>query len=169
MKEEAALLSALDELTDESIAAKLDVGLRTLGEWKSHPDFKARVDLHISELRARVRRRGIAIVENRVAHLQRRHDLMNEVIVERGKSREMQGVPGGATGLMVHNVKAVGSGENAERIDLYEVDTALLKELREHERQAAQELGQWQDKIDHTTGGKPFIVKILNGVSMDEL
>lgn len=148
VKEDAALLVAVDELTDDAIVANLGIGKRTLGDWKAHPDFKARVDSHISEFRARVRRRGIAIVENRVAHLQRRHDKLNQVIIERGQSLEMQEIPGGKTGLLVHNVKSVGYGENSERVDLYEVDTGLLQELRQHEKQAAQELGQWAEKHD---------------------
>lgn len=150
VKEEAALLSAMDELTDPQIAERLNIGLRTLGGWKANTEFKARVDEHIAEFRARVRRRGIAIVENRIAHLQRRHDLMNQVIIDRSHDPKMEEVPGGRTGLMVHNVKSVGAGENAERVDLYEVDAALLKELREHERQVAQELGQWTEKKEHS-------------------
>lgn len=138
----------MDELTDKQIAEQLEIGLRTLGDWKANVEFRARVTSHIDEFRVRVRRRGIAIVENRVSHLQRRHDLMNQVIAQRAADPDMANVPGGPTGLMVHNVKSVGAGEFAERIDLYEVDTAILKELREHERQAAQELGQWLERSE---------------------
>lgn len=162
-KEDAALLVSMDELIDEDIASKLDIGLRTLGGWKTAPEFKSRVDEYISEFRARVRRRGIAIIENRVAHLQRRHDLMNRIICERGASEEMRSVPGGTTGLIVHNVKSIGSGPDAERVDLYEVDAPLLKELREHEKQAAQELGQWADKVDHSgTVEKRVVISLEN-------
>lgn len=57
-------------------------------------------------------------------------------------------VPGGNTGLLVHNVKSIGAGVTAERVDLYEFDAALVKELREHERQIAEELGQWKQEWD---------------------
>lgn len=168
-REKAALLLSEDELTDEEIAEQVDIVRSTLSEWKLRKEFSARVQENIDEIRRRIRSRGIAIIENRVRHLQRRHDLMNQVIAERGDSPEMQAVPGGRTGLLVHNVKAIGSGENAERVDLYEVDTGLLKELREHEQQAAKELGQWAEKHDMTSGGEPFAIKILKGVSMDEI
>lgn len=39
----------------------------------------------------------------------------------------------------------------------YELDTGLLKELREHEKQAAQELGQWTERKDITSGDKPLV------------
>lgn len=56
---------------------------------------------------------------------------------------------GGKTGLIVHNVKGVGKGDDFQLIDLYEVDTGLLREMREHEKQAAQELGDWTERVQH--------------------
>ncbi len=147
-KEEAALLLAIDELTDEAIIEKLDIARTSLYEWKKNEEFRSRIDVHIAEFRARVRRRGIAIIENRVSHLQRRHDLLNQIIRERGRSPEMAIVPGGTTGLIVHQVKGVGKGEDFQIIDEYVLDASLLRELREHEKQAAQELGQWTEKQD---------------------
>jgi hypothetical protein len=44
-------------------------------------------------------------------------------------------------------------------VEEYEVDTGLLKELREHEKQAAQELGQWSDKARAEQG--PIDVKVV--------
>jgi hypothetical protein len=44
-------------------------------------------------------------------------------------------------------------------VDEYAVDGVLLKELREHEKQAAQELGQWSDKAKVEQG--PIDVKVV--------
>jgi len=52
-------------------------------------------------------------------------------------------VPGGSTGLLVCQYQ--GKSENA----VYRVDPGLiglLAELRAHEKQAAEELGQWSEK-----------------------
>ncbi len=49
---------------------------------------------------------------------------------------EFNRVPGGATGLIVRKLKKEGTE--------YELDTGLLSEFREHEKQIAIELGQWQ-------------------------
>jgi hypothetical protein len=163
VREEAALLVAFDELSNDQIAEKLQIARRSLTDWKNVPEFRARVDDHIAEFRARVRRRGIAIIENRVWHLQRRHDLMNQIIRERSESPEMQDVPGGKTGLIVHQVRGIGKGEDFERIGEYVLDAALLRELREHEKQAAQELGQWADKVDHSgTIEKRVVISLEN-------
>lgn len=168
-QEAAALLLADDKLSDELIADEVKVDRRTLARWKKIDAFAARVDELLGEIRTSIRQRGISIVENRVRALQDRWDRMKRVIEERGASAEMQSVPGGSTGLLVHNVKSIGGGENAERVDLYEFDAALLKEMREHEKQAAQELGQWTENHDLKSDGKAIAVKVLSGVSMNEL
>lgn len=146
LSEEAAKDLSLGELSDEAIAEKAGVSRRTLATWKLHPEFATRVAEILDAFRARIRRRGIAILERRVDALDDRWRRMQRVIEERGADPKMVDVPGGATGLIVHNVKGVGKGDDFRLIDLYEVDTGLLKELREHEKQAAQELGQWVEK-----------------------
>lgn len=163
-REEAALLLAKDELTDLQIAERLEIGQRTLVTWKLRPEFRQRIDDIQTEIRDRIRRHGIAVVENRVAALGDRLRRMQQVIVERGASPEMENVPGGRTGLLVRDFK--GTGEDKESV--YYVDTALLREMREHEKQAAQELGQWTEKSE-TNGGLTLYTKTLKGVSLDEL
>lgn len=71
---------------------------------------------------------------------------MKQVIDERAIDPEMMKAAGGSTGLLVRKLKQIGSGENAELVEEFEVDTGLLKEMREHEKQAAQELGQWVER-----------------------
>jgi hypothetical protein len=73
------------------------------------------------------------------------------------KDPDVAGHPGGDTGLVVRQVKMIGSGAAAQLVEEYPVDVALLRaeldvmrELREHEKQAAQELGQWVDKVAPT-------------------
>lgn len=154
--EDAARLVAEDIETDEQIAAALEINRRTLTRWKAHPDFSARVQQHIEAFREATLRRGIADRVKRVAALHDRWKRMQRVIAERAEDGTHGDVAGWTTGLLVHTVKGVGRGEDFQLVDLFEVDTGLLRELREHEKQAAQELGQWTEKHDHTTAGKPF-------------
>jgi len=51
---------------------------------------------------------------------------------------------------MCHQVKGIGRGEDFEVVHIYAVDGTLLREIREIEKQAAQELGQWSEKHEHT-------------------
>jgi hypothetical protein len=60
------------------------------------------------------------------------------------RAADMADVPGGASGLLVRQYKQIGK----VKVEEYAVDTGLLRELRAHERQAAQELGQWMEKSD---------------------
>jgi hypothetical protein len=161
----AALLVAEDLRTDAAIAAEAGISDRQLRTWKAHPDFAARVDQVRAELRAAVLAEGIASRQNRVDALNERWRRMQRVIDAR--AIEHADVPGGDTGLLVRQIKLVKiysttsspddvddpddtdvliSAKMNAQVAEYAVDTGLLKELREHEKQAAQELGQWTEK-----------------------
>lgn len=45
----------------------------------------------------------------------------------------------------------------------YSIDTGLLRELREHEKQAAQELGQWKEKREETETRR-IVVRTITAV-----
>ncbi len=144
----AAQLVAEDRLTNEEIAEECCVARRTIDRWKTHPDFLARVDELIEAFRRTSERVAIAQRGRRVAALNDRWHRMRRVIEERAASEDMQGIPGGETGLLVHQVKGIGRGENFQVVHEYVVDDGLLGELRAHERQAAQELDQWTERHD---------------------
>lgn len=164
-REEAAQRLAEGELRDIEIAEKAGVHRATLWRWQQHPDFQARIEEHRGVFRAEVRRRGLADRERRIKALNDRWTRLQRLIEARADDPLMCDVPGGDTGLLVRTVKirARGEGETETTIEA-ELDSALLKELREHEKQAAQELGQWveQSKVEQT-------VKAYVSVSPDEM
>ena len=145
-KNEAAQLLAEDVLTDDEIGEKVGVSRRTLYTWRQHPEFVAKIAEHVKHLGDVSRRVAIANRNRRVRWLNDRVERMHSVIRDRAADPLMQDVPGGKTGLMVRTMKGVGAGPAAQVVEEYAVDTGLLKELREHEKQAAQELGQWVEK-----------------------
>ena len=61
----------------------------------------------------------------------------------------------------MRTLKQLGRGDEAETVEEFRVDTGLLKELRETEKQAAQELGQWAEKHE-VTGEVTLIMQRLN-------
>jgi predicted phage terminase large subunit-like protein len=128
--ERAALLVSQDELPDKAIAAEVGVNESTLERWKRFPEFRDRVQEHRDLWREQIKAKGIAERQNRIDALNERWNLMREVIDGRAEDSRMQHVAGGRTGLLVHTVKGVGRGEDFQLIDLYEVDTGLLNELR---------------------------------------
>src|SRR5450432_4499871 len=79
----------------------------------------------------------------RVQALQDRWDRLRRVITERAAAPEFADVPGGSTGLLC----VTYVGKDADR-PVYRVDTAILAELRAHERQAAEELEKWKTRTE---------------------
>lgn len=153
----AAQLLADGNLTDAEIAEQVGVDRTTVWRWKQDPEFAEVIEGHLEVFRQEVRRRGLASRERRIKALNDRWNRLQRVIEERADDPRHAHVPGWKTGLMVHDVKNVGGGENATMVDLYEVDTGLLKELREHEKQAAQELGQWTEKHEVEQTVKAYV------------
>lgn len=142
-KERAAELVAEEELTYDEIAHALGVGTATVRRWAAHADFRARVKRRSEEIGDAATRYAIARRLRRIKGYDDRRERMLRLIAERAAAHT--DAPGGSTGLLVRTVKVVGGGENAERVEEYELDAALLRELRELEKQAAIEAGQWQE------------------------
>lgn len=153
-----AAMLADDSLTDEQIAKEIGIDRSTVARWKKQPVFAAKVNEIIDELEKAIIRDGIAQRRVRLSALNQRQKLMMRVIEERAKDSSMKLVPGGTTGLLVRDVKGVGSKDDFKMVEVFSVDTGLLRELREHEKQAAQEIGQWVEKIAPTSpdGTEPF-------------
>jgi len=167
-RERAAHLVAEDKLSDELIAAEVGVKRLTIARWKTQESFKNRVAEIVEEVRAALTARNILNREKRLASLEERQRLMTEVIRQRAVN--LKDVPGGGnTGLLVRQVKGIGKGEDFQVVEEYAVDTGLLRELREHEKQAAIELGEWTEKQDVTSGGArlTFTLKLDNAGSFE--
>ena len=154
----AAQMVAMGELSFEQIAAKVGVHRQTIYNWRQVPEFTARINSLVEEHRQSISRRAISIVERRIERLNRDWLKLQQVIEERGASAEMADVPGGTTGLIAHDVKGVGKGCDFQLIDTYKVDAPLLRELREAEKQAAIELGQWAIKGDPSDSDEALTV-----------
>lgn len=150
-KQLAAQLIAEASLTFQQIAKQANVTYGTIYAWRKEPDFNDLVLQLKGDIRGQICNIGICVKENRLRALDARWRLLQRVIEERAESEIMQTAPGGKTGLMVHTVKGLGSGPTFERVDLFTVDTGLLAELRDHEKQAAIEMGQWEEvKVEKT-------------------
>ena len=143
---DAAELLADGRHSQEEVAERVGVSRSTVRRWLKDPDFAAKVDEHVEEYAKEVRRKWIASQMRRVAAQHDRWMRMQRVIEARADDPDMEKVPGGTTGLITRDWKTVGSGESAQIMPVYSVDTGLLRELREHEKLAAQELGQWEER-----------------------
>jgi hypothetical protein len=146
--ERAAELIADGRLTNRKIMAQLGVSKPTLWRWSKHPEFIDRVNSIVDEIREEALRLGIAVRERRIAALNDRHRRMSELIDARASDPAMADVPGGTTGLLVRVAKVIVRGGDSQVVETFAFDAALVRELRRHEKQMAQELGQWNQNPD---------------------
>jgi len=135
-------LIAADFLTLQEIAENVGVKYHTLVKWTEQPTFRARLAVKRKEIADRVLERGVASKVERIKKQNERWDKLHQIIQERAQDPIMQSVPGGSTGLLSHDQKGIGSGMAATIVDVFEVDTGLLSEIRAHEDQVAESLGQ---------------------------
>jgi hypothetical protein len=155
--ETAAALIAEGELEHVQICKQIGVCTRTLRRWKQEPEFLARVDAILEAYRAEIRCRSIAVVERRVEALIKRWERLNQIIADRAADPAMEHVPGGKTGLLVRRAVYGVYGDKTTRFEYYLLDVSLLRELREHEKQVAIELGQWGLKAGPVQVTKAYI------------
>lgn len=173
--ERAVPLVAEDKLSDEEIAAELEITRQWLDKWKRDPQFQERVAAYREEVRAALVAKGIRDKENRLRDLQMLRDAHVGTIEARKRDERLRGVPGAEHGLIVAEPVIVRVFEHApvrlgdptdpddeivvidDRDYLapakrsvmdykYTSDTATAKELRETLKQAAIEMGEWNEK-----------------------
>ncbi|HLJ66616.1 MAG TPA: phBC6A51 family helix-turn-helix protein [Chloroflexota bacterium] len=112
-QEQAAVLVAEDELSDEAIAERVGVSRMTLHRWKRDAAFQRRVTEIVASFGLSLQRFAIARKDKRMAAYQNRWDRMKRLMEARAADPSMEGVPGGKTGLIVRRVKRVGPASDA--------------------------------------------------------
>lgn len=148
-------LVAADVLTDQEIARELGIGKTTLERWKLNAEFAEAVFEARKQAAEELRKKGIALKQNRIDGYVTRWNLLEQIRVERGKQYEedFPDAPGGSTGLILRDIKLVKVVKENDRPDYQEYDvfgedTAMLSEFRNLEKQTAQELGEWTEKSE---------------------
>lgn len=142
-RNKAVDLVAADIMPMVKVAEECGVRPRTFARWLEEPNFRVKVEIKRKAIAQRVLDRGVAVKVNRIRCANDRWDAMHRVIAARAIAPENAAAPGGTTGLLCHTLKGIGSGNAAQVVDEWEVDTGLLAEIRSHEEQVSKELGQW--------------------------
>jgi phage terminase small subunit len=160
--------SANGNATEAARIAGYRGSAKTLGAIGDQNLEKLGIKSAIEAHRAKIEQTGIAHLQSRVDGYNERRNLLLQIVRERSQHEDYRDTPGGKTGLLVHTVKQIGGGLTAERVDEFAVDTGLLKELRELEKQAAQDLGQWSEKRE-VTGKNGGPIQIMPRVDLSQL
>jgi len=145
-KEEAAMLIAVGELTNDEISERLDIGIATLYRWKTYQEFKDRVKELKDAIRKEIMDTSIGDIVQRIRRANKRWMAIDKLIAARGSSLECKNAPGGDTGLLTYDMKVIGTGPMQQTVEVFTFDAALLREERELQKYVSQELGQWTEK-----------------------
>ena len=142
--EAACVLLAEDRLKDYAIANEVGVTSSTISAWKKKAEFQSRIMWYRGEAARHIYSVGLGQKENRVAALAERWRRMHSLIEARARAygADPKAI-GGNTGLIVKIEKVDPKGG---KVISYEFDAALDRALRDTEKQAAIELGQWTEK-----------------------
>ena len=132
---------------------------KSLGTWSSRYDWQARAvayDVAIEaekELeRKAVFAAGLALDYERTRKLLRLADFLEDQIYEQGEPNPLTGYQP-YHNVWVPDVKSIGSGEFAERVDIERFNAPLLAEYRATLDDIAREVGGRIKKADVTSGG----------------
>jgi hypothetical protein len=158
----AAQLVAAGELDDQDIAIKVGIGRTTLYRWRKLDKFNAKIEAYRQAIHESLMHRAISSVEQRINRNNRDWLKLQEVIRQRADDPEVRKAAGGSTGLLVRIEKSIGSGDSTKIVEEFAVDTATLKALLDLEKQAAIEIGQWNEKTTTDIKGGPLLITYVN-------
>lgn len=160
-KHRAAIHLAEGLLSERQIARELNMSRSTLHEWKQEPDFmdvqaeyehiirSESLDLAIANKAERMRvlnmlhEKGVQIIQQRAEWYA--NELAEGDSAVNATRRVFGDVtpPWAATGMLVRNETVNATGMKTVN---WTYDNALAKDLRDTDKQAAQEMGQWDEK-----------------------
>jgi hypothetical protein len=170
IRKRVATLLAEGFLTNDQICKQEKVGIQTLWRWRQNPAFMAYVAKKAAQFGSAIERQAISRKAQRMRTYQAVMDDCNRIKWDRSEDERYAGVPGYGTGMMVHTVKSIGSGELAERVDLYAVDTGLIDKILAVNKQAAQEMGQWEEtKPAEPPPANPVQINILTPETLGQM
>lgn len=142
---------------------------QTLYSWSSRFDWADRAAVYDAAWEERknaereaVLNYGLALDYERLRELYRLADLLRGQIYERNPES------GVFDNIWLPDVKSIGSGESAERVDIERFNAALVEQYRKVLEDIAKEVGGRVNKTDLTSDGKPIAIGITK-MDVDEL
>lgn len=154
---------------------------QTLKDWSAKYAWVARAELHDIELERlknerhrEIMQSGLALDHERVEKLK---DLALFLLEEIEKTERVQVVDGegnaeivdaGRYRVWLPDVKQIGSGETAERVDIERYNSAIFGDLRGVLDDLAKETGGRVAKQDITTGGQQIKFMVGHGIDLEK-
>ena len=142
--------------------------IATLKSWSSRYEWQKRADTYDAELERRKNERrqevmdsGLALDFERTDELKRLAHFLIDQIYEQGKDGDYHNI-------WLPDVKQIGSGKDAERIDIERFNAAIISELRGVLDDLAKETGGRKQKHEMMGEGGGAIVFAVSGIDLKE-
>jgi len=142
--------------------------VNTIHKWSQKYDWAARAETHDAEIErqkneraAEIMQSGLALEHERVDVLKRLAGFLDGQLYERGEDGVYHNV-------WLPDVKQIGSGEFAERVDIERFNAAIIDQYRSTLDDLAKETGgrRLKQELDVTSGGEPIRV-VVGGIDLD--
>lgn len=161
-------LACGEGMNNRQIGEKLGVSQAQVTVWLRDPAVKAAISQFYATLTEEVSRLPIANKAMRIRDMQAILDKQDVIIDDRAKLYESNQA-GGRSGLIVKQVKTIGSGKDAYDVAEWVYDTALVKDRLALYKQAAQELGQFSEKstVDVTVTEQVKVIQFVEQIRRD--
>lgn len=155
----AVHLLAEGQLSQEKIAAKCGVTTVTIRAWCQVDEFATKLRQAMQAFDMQAMSHGYARQSVRLTLLSNLIDRQKIIVEERAKAHGK--LTGGSSGLVAHEVRSVGVGENATLEDFVSFDGSLNREMRATLAQIAEETGQVSSKVELSgPGGGPISITV---------
>lgn len=163
-----SLVGLLQKYTDIYQDKPPTTSLATLKAWSTKFDWSDRATEYDADYeniknaeRQAVMDYGLALDYDRVNRLKRLADFLEQQIYERGEDGDYPNV-------WLPDVKQIGSGEHAERVDIERFNASLISEFRNILDDLAKETGGRKQRTE-VTGANGGAIIIQTGQSLDDL
>lgn len=153
----------LDGLTDKAIGQRFNVSRQAVGKFRKR--HEAELAPIIAAIEKSIEDYAIAHKIKRVAAMNERWERGMALIEARAGDTRYSDEPGYSTGLMVHQVKAVGE----DVFDQFAVDSGLLSSMLALENAASDQLGQTPKADQNVNLRAQVLVRQLQGYDPKEL
>jgi len=125
-------------------------------------DYDAQVEERKNEIARQEMQSGLALAHERVHKLKDLSGFLEGQLYEVGENGVYHNV-------WLPDVKQIGSGEFAERVDIERFNAAIIDQFRATLDDLAKETGGRKTHTDITSDGKAIVVRVIGGVNLDDI
>lgn len=166
-QEQAALLVAQGRLSQRVIAKRVEISKRTLTYWQLEPEFRETVARHrdafrkaAEQQREEISKHGLALKLERIFQKMRRHAYLRRIQRARSKDERILCYLGKDLGLAAGLFCVRYKGKDADREE-FALDTRMLAEFNQLEKDIAIEVGDWKAKREISVPPEPPSERVL--------